>query len=94
MKELEAIRAELDAVDLELVALVEKRMALAEEVAACKQARGLPVLDASREEAVLASRVAMLKNQALAEDIRALYRLLMAQSRARQEAFLREDPSC
>ena len=90
MRELEAIRQELDAVDRELVTLFERRMALAREVAAYKLARDLPVLDSSREEQVLSSRAAMLQNPALAQDVRRLWTTLMALSRAEQEKYIRE----
>ena len=90
MRELEALRAELDAVDRELVRLFEKRMHLSREVAACKLSCGLPVLDRSREEQVLASRAAMLDNPAWAQDVRSLWETLMASSRAEQEKYIRE----
>lgn len=90
MRELEDVRAELDRVDRELVRLFEKRMALSREVARCKLAHGLPVLDAAREEQVLDSRVSMLNNPALGEDVRTLYVCIMALSRAEQERLLKE----
>lgn len=90
MRELEDVRAELDRVDRELVRLFEKRMALSREVARCKLAHGLPVLDAAREEQVLDSRVSMLNNPALGEDVRTLYVCIMALSRGEQERLLKE----
>ncbi|MGN0777598.1 MAG: chorismate mutase [Aristaeellaceae bacterium] len=90
MRELQEIRAELDAVDRELVRLFEKRMSLSGEVARYKLAHGLPVLDAAREEQVLASRAAMLDNPALAEDVRRLFGCIMGLSRAEQERLLKE----
>lgn len=90
MKELATIREELDQVDRELVRLFEKRMHLCREVAACKLQHGMQVLDRSREEQVLASRAAMLDNPAWAPDVRALWELLMASSRAEQEKLIGE----
>ena len=90
MRELEDVRAELDGVDRELVRLFEKRMALSREVARYKLAHGLPVLDAAREEQVLDSRVSMLNNPALGEDVRTLYVCIMALSRGEQERLLKE----
>lgn len=90
MRELEDVRAELDRVDRELVRLFERRMALSREVARCKLAHGLPVLDAAREEQVLDSRVSMLNNPALGEDVRTLYVCIMALSRGEQERLLKE----
>ena len=56
--ELEQARREIDAVDAEMAALFCRRMDAVRRVAAYKQARGLPVLDASREEAVVAKNCA------------------------------------
>ena len=90
MRELDAIRAELDAVDRDMVALFEKRMLLAREVAEYKLAHGLQVLDAAREAAVLQSRAAMLQNACWAEDVRTLYGTIMTSSRGEQERCIRE----
>ena len=57
---LDTIRQEIDHVDQELVALLEKRLQLVNQVVAYKKATGKPILDTSREDAVLqkaASRV-------------------------------------
>ena len=57
---LELARAEIDAVDKEMAALFVRRMRAVEAVADYKRANGLPVLDSSREDAVVrknASRV-------------------------------------
>ena len=88
MKELEELRRELDEVDGELVRLFERRMALAGQVAACKIAAGRPVLDRTREEAVLASRAAMLENHAWEAEVRQLYETLMALSRGEQQRIM------
>ncbi len=90
MRELREIRQDLDRVDGEMVRLFEKRMGLALEVAQYKAAHGLPVLDASREEQVLASRVAMLRSPAWTSQTRTLFQQLMALSRAAQEDWLKE----
>ena len=89
MKSLEESRAALDAVDREIVRLFEKRMCLARDVAAFKLANGMPVLDRSREEQVLLSRVAMLEDPCWASSVRTLYEGIMALSRAEQERMLR-----
>ena len=53
MDTLEQARAEIDAVDAQLAALFERRMAAVLSVAQYKQAHGLPVYDAAREAVVL-----------------------------------------
>lgn len=84
MTDLQALRARIDAVDAQLVALYRQRMEISAEIGAYKRDRGLPVRDPAREEALL-DRVAALAGAAHATGIRALYREILAQSRARQE---------
>ncbi len=88
MKSLEESRAAIDAVDRQIVRLFEERMTISRDVAQCKIASGLPVLDRSREERVLDSRVAMLNDPCWAESVRSLYEAIMAISRAEQERLL------
>ena len=90
MKELEQIRLELDEVDREIVRLFEARMKLAQEVAAYKIAHRLPVLDAGREEMVMASRVSMLQDGHWASGVRSLYGEIMRLSREEQQRLLQE----
>lgn len=90
MRELAELRQELDALDQELVALFERRMGIAREVAAYKRAHGLPVLDTGREAQVIASRPAMLHDPALAPAVETLFETVMRLSREAQEAYLRE----
>ncbi|MGN1370318.1 MAG: chorismate mutase [Aristaeellaceae bacterium] len=89
MKSLEESRAAIDAVDREIVRLFEERMKLCREVAKYKIANGLQVLDRSREEKVLASRAAMLKDPYWADSVRTLFEGVMALSRAEQEKLLK-----
>ncbi len=88
MKSLTDARAELDAVDSEIVRLFEKRMEISRDVARYKIANGLPVLDRSREERVLNSRAAMLEDPYWAPGVRRLYECVMAISRAEQQVLL------
>lgn len=90
MRELAQIRQELDEIDREIVALFERRMHLSREVAQTKMAQGKAVLDAGREQQVLESRAGMLQDPALTDAVQALYREIMALSRAEQEKLLRE----
>ena len=52
--ELSEIRKKIDALDDDLVRLFLERMQVCADVAAYKQANGLPVLDAARERTKLA----------------------------------------
>lgn len=77
MSELKQYRDEIDGIDQELTRLVEQRFNVAKKVAAYKRANGLPVLDASREEAVIQRNQDRLENSEYAEEIAAFYRGLM-----------------
>ena len=88
MRDLQETRLALDAVDRQIVALFEKRMTLARDVAEYKIARGMPVLDRSREEQVLQSRCGMLADPYWAPAVRELYEQIMALSRAEQQKMV------
>lgn len=60
---LEQTRQMIDQVDKELVALLEKRMDLVQEVVAYKKANHMPILDQSREEAVLNKIADLITNK-------------------------------
>ncbi|MFV0413134.1 MAG: chorismate mutase [Oscillospiraceae bacterium] len=66
MPTLEEIRQKIDAIDREMAALFEQRMAIAADVASYKKQNSLPVLDAGREKAVVQKNLAFLQNAALA----------------------------
>ena len=95
MKELAEIRTELDQVDRSLVAAFEARMNLCRQVAEYKITHGMQVLDASREEQVLASREALVRDAALRPAVRELYQELMSLSRREQQRMVEEaEKSC
>ena len=77
-------RRKLDEIDREIVALYEARMRLSREIGALKRENGAEIFDEARENAVLASRVAMLSDASLQDGLRALFRLLMEQSKSVQ----------
>lgn len=82
-KDLELLRGELDTVDSEMTALLEKRLAIAGEIGELKREKGLPVYDAAREAAVLRSRGDWLPEKR--EQTERLFCLLMELSREEQE---------
>lgn len=83
-----AARREIDAVDAEMAALFCRRMDAVRRVAAYKQANGLPVLDAAREEAVVAKNLARLPDADYAAYYEDFIRHLMGVSKAFQRAAL------
>lgn len=88
MNELEQLRQQIDEIDRQLVALFEQRMAVTRQVGLYKLAHGLPVLDRSREEQVLAGKTALLKDKALSADTRELFEAIMSISRRQQQSLL------
>ena len=75
------LREQIDAVDAELVALLERRFDVAAAIADYKQAHGLPVLDAGRENAKIEAVKAQCRPET-AEHIGSLYGAIIAATRA------------
>lgn len=88
--DLEQIRQDIDQVDAELVQLLEKRMELVTQVTAFKRATGKPVLDTSREQAVLDRVAASVSQPDFIPTIRATFADIMAHSRAYQTEKLKD----
>ena len=85
--ELEALRKEIDEVDESLVELFKKRMKISAAVAEYKRENGLPVLDASRERALL-NKISCLSGEEFEEYSRVLYATILELSRAYQHSML------
>jgi chorismate mutase len=80
-KSLEACRQQIDALDTELVRLLNQRAAIACEIALVKVAFGLPAYDGKREEQVLA-RVAEKSTGPLAgQSITAIFHSIIQETR-------------
>ena len=82
--ELKDYRAALDTLDRELTELLARRMELAGEIGEYKKARGLPILDKTREEEKL-DAIEQLCPEACRGELRAVFRSVMEQSRALQQ---------
>ena len=79
--DLTELRVQIDAVDKELIALLEKRFDVAAAIADWKQAHGLPVLDAGREAAKIQAVKAQCRPET-ADLIGGLYGPIMAATRS------------
>lgn len=88
MNELDTLRKQIDGIDAEMAGLFEKRMAAVARVAAYKKEQGLPVLDAGREQAVLARNARHIQSPALAGYYASFLKGLMALSRQYQQQIL------
>lgn len=87
---LPGLRTQLEAIDVELVSLLRRRMALAEDVMRAKLLKDSPIRDDAQGERVL-ERV---RGLALAEglnpyEVERLFRFIMEMSISRQQAFAR-----
>ncbi len=90
MSELQVLREEIDAIDRQIVALFEQRMAVTEQVGRYKQSVGMPVLDAGREREVLRKKAECLTNSDLKTEVSLLYQSIMAISRRQQRQLVEE----
>ena len=84
---LDEIRKEIDKVDEELVALYKKRMMLSAEVAEYKKNNNMPILDSSRERALLA-KISEMSGSEFEEYSRTLYSTILDLSRSYQHKIL------
>ena len=82
---LEKQRAEIDAIDREIVALFERRMQVVVDVARIKKENGIAILDANREKEVIAKVQSYLKDDHLKEELAEAYETLMKVSKDYQQ---------
>lgn len=91
MTELEKAREAIDTVDARMAALFEERMRAVEAVVQYKMEHGLPVLDASREQAVLDKNRKYIQDPRYVEGYLTFQKEVMALSRQYQQAKLAAD---
>nr|WP_321303045.1 chorismate mutase [uncultured Trichococcus sp.] len=75
-------RAEIDAIDQELVRLFERRMDAVTEIARIKKVHKLPILDQSREDKVLDKVRGLTVNKDYEDSMEDLFRSLMTITKA------------
>ena len=90
MEELKEYRNQIDAIDRQLADLFQQRMDVVDNVGRYKVARDMPVLDAKREQEVLAAKVALARDEGMSADLAALFEHIMAISRRRQRKLVQE----
>ena len=86
---LDELRTEIDEIDRELVSLFLRRMDCSARVAEYKKENGLPVVDASRERALL-NKISDLSGEDFEEYTRTLYSTVIDLSRAYQHKVIAE----
>jgi len=84
------LREEINEIDREMVDLFKKRMKVATSVAEYKKERGLPVLDAARERALL-GKISDMAGEELDGYARTLYHTMLDVSRAYQYTKLKSE---
>lgn len=89
---LNELREEINETDEQIVELFKKRMNIAANVAEYKKERGLPVLDAARERALL-ERISQLAGEEFGGYARTLYHTMMDVSKAYQQTKLNPESS-
>ena len=91
MDELQKAREQINEIDEQMAELFQKRMQAVESVIAFKKQHGMPVLDASREEEVIAKNTAKLKDETYKEFYHMFIRDVMRISRSYQKSVLYHD---
>jgi len=74
-------RIRIDELNEELIALLNKRAGYATEIGKLKKELGLPVLDQTREDAVLEKVGSMTKGPLSSDSIKEIFRTIMAETR-------------
>jgi len=88
---LATLREKIDEVDRQIVQLFEARMEIAGKIAEAKLAIEKPVFDEKREQVVLEKNADRLQHQEWREELQAVYREMMKQSRAIQKRRMSEE---
>lgn len=83
--DLNEIRQEIDAIDRQIVACFEKRMDIVLKVAAYKIENNMQVLDATREQQVIAKNKALLNNKEYEAALECVLNEMMRVSRELQK---------
>ena len=81
MIDLDVTRQKIDAIDADLMALLEERMQLVNDVVAYKKTVGKPILDTSREHAVLQKVADRVQEKAFEDTIVNTFSDIMKRSR-------------
>lgn len=82
MSDLASLRARIDALDAQLLKLLNERALIAKDIGTIKSRDGLPIYSPEREERVLRNLVEKSEGPLTAEALRAIYREIMSASLA------------
>ena len=87
LAELGRCRDEIERIDNEIISLLAERLALGKRTGELKRAAGLPILDPTREAAVIRRVTASARNAGLpSEPVREVFWQIVGMSRREQES--------
>ena len=86
--DLSHLRSSIDEIDLQLLALIERRLKIAESVAAYKKENNLGIIDSNREASLL-KRIQSLSSDDLADLNVDIFKAIIRASCKHQEKFLK-----
>lgn len=78
---MERLRKSIDEVDVQILELLNRRVALSQEIGRVKEGRGWPVHDPERERGILARVRAESRGPLAAEALRRIYERILDESR-------------
>jgi chorismate mutase len=79
------LRGEIDAVDRQIIRLLNQRASIAEKIGDVKSAAGLPVVELSREQEVVSKMVGLNEGPLPNASVQAIYERVMLEMRRIQE---------
>lgn len=91
MNELEQYRKEIDEIDQELTRLFELRLNTVLKVGVYKKQHDLPVLDATREKAVIERNINRLKDAQFEPQVTSFFQSIMTITKKTQTALLEQE---
>ena len=84
---LDSLRREIDKLDLEILELLQRRMALVEQIAFLKRQAGVEVQDAAREEAIFRRLAREARTPLLPEAVERIFGEILKVSRELQSRW-------
>ena len=91
---LEECRKKIDAIDAELLRLLNRRAALSKQIGQIKSRAGLPVIDLHREDIILRRVVRNSAGEISPDAVERIYGEILAESRRIQIAIDAAGPTC
>lgn len=88
---LDELRNKIDSLDRQFVQVFEQRMKVVEDVAAYKKMNNMQVLNAKREQEVIAKNIALLQDSKYAPQLQNILERLMQLSRSCQQAYITDN---